>query len=356
MEQQIQNETEINEIQHKCPGCGSNMKFDIETGNLMCMHCKTSKEFNNTEAVERRMMCADIMKTHKTWTDGTVFRCSNCGAKEVISKKDISKKCAFCGSGAVVSSKDLPGIQPDSVIPFRITSQTANDNFRKWKKKRWFAPNSFKKQDTVADLNAFYTPCWSFSSNTQSMYAGQLGRTHTVHTRNGTRTTVRWFRVNGVMNQPYMDHFIQSGDRVSNATFNRLKPFNLQQVQVYRTEFLAGIVAEHYSRNLETCFGQFSQFVKSDLRRRVMRRYNADHCSFLDVQTVYNDKRFNYILLPLYINNYKYKKKNYNFFVNGQSGKIIGQYPKSKAKIGALITGIIGIIAAAAIIIVLGGF
>lgn len=352
MEQQnIAPETEINEVQHKCPGCGSNMRFDIESGNLLCKHCGTNKEFNNTEKVERRAMCADIMKTHKNWTDGTVFRCTNCGAKEVISKKDISKKCAFCGSGAVVNTKDLAGIQPDSVIPFRVTKNTAVDNFKRWKKKRWFAPKTFKSQDNNAVMNPLYSPCWSFSASTQSMYQGQLGRTVTrTNSRGQTTTSIRWFRVGGMIHQNYLDYFVQSGDRISNATFSRLKPFNLSQVQVYRTEFLAGIVAEHYSRNLETCFAQFSGFVKKDLRNRVMMRYAAQHCSFLDVQTQYNDRKFNYVLLPLYISHYDYKGKLYNFYINGQSGKIVGSHPKSKAKIGGFVAFISLLVVAAVIL------
>ena len=290
------------------------------------------QELNNTERVERRAMCDAIIKDHKQWTDGVVFRCTNCGAREVISKKDLSKKCAFCGSGAVVALKDLPGIQPDSVLPFRITKQTAVANYKRWKSKRWFAPNAFKKQDNDAVMNPIYSPTWSFSANTSSMYQGQLGRTHTVHTRNGTRTTIRWFRVAGQVQQSYMDHFVQSGDRVNNANFSRLKPFDLAQIQVYRTEFLAGIVAEHYTRDIETCFSQFSGFVKADLRRRVISKYRADHVSHLDIQTQYNDRRFNYVLLPLYISHLDYKKKLYNFYINGQTGKIVGKYPKSRVK------------------------
>ena len=38
-ERRVDTETE------KCPGCGSNMVFDPESGCLMCPHCGTKKEF-----------------------------------------------------------------------------------------------------------------------------------------------------------------------------------------------------------------------------------------------------------------------------------------------------------------------
>ena len=340
-------ETEISEIQHKCPGCGANLKFDINTGMLACPHCGSTKEISSAERVERRVMCESILKEHKPWTEGTVFRCDNCGAKQAMNKRDISKSCAFCGSNAIKGVSDLPGIRPDSVIPFAVNKNTAVERFRKWVKSRWFAPGAFKSQSHLSEqMNPVYAPAWSFSSDTVSRYNGQFGRTIVIQTRNGTQTRIQWYNVSGTINQRYLDFFVQSGDRISNSLFSRLKPFDLKGLQVYRTEFLAGIVAEHYSRGIEECFDQFAQFVKKDLRHRVKSKYNADHVAFLDMQTQYNSRRFNYVLLPLYISNFRYNAKLFNFYINGQTGKIVGQYPKSKGKIFAFVVGVAIVFAA----------
>ena len=351
MEETILNEREINEVHHKCPGCGSSLMYDIASGNLKCQHCGTTRAMQEDNQVQRRTMCAQVLNTHKQWTDGAVFRCSNCGANNVVSKRDISKSCAFCGSNAIVQSQELPGIQPDSVIPFQITQETASQRFNQWRKKRWFVPGEFKKADLRKSMSPMYTPCWSFSAQTQSMYNGTLGRT--VSTRNGTRT--QWFRVSGGIMQNYTDYFVQSGERINTKNFNNLKPFNLQLVRVYRTEFLSGIVAEHYSRDLEICFQDFAAFVRRDKQQKIMRRHNATSVSQLTINTNYHNRKFNYVLLPVYIAHYYYKNKLYNFYVNGATGKIVGKYPKSAIKITLLVVGLAALVIGVGIAAYFGG-
>lgn len=332
-QQNITADAQTNQV--RCSGCGAGMVYDIATGGLKCNHCGTTRAFEDTDRVQRRALTQDILKTHPDW-NAVVFACSNCGAKEVLDRKNIARKCAFCGSAQIIETKELPGIQPDSVIPFTITEQAAAERFRKWIGAKFFAPKVIRKGKVDEHMNRVYTPCWSFSAEVMGDYNGTLGRT----VSNGKTTSIRWFRVNGRIGGNYDDHFIQSGDRITNINFNRIRPFNLKEIRVYRSEYLAGIVAEHYSRNIESCLNDFTQFVQRDLTNRIMRQHGAQHVSTLSINKNYNNKRFNYVLLPLYISNYQYNKKLYNFYVNGQSGKVVGRYPKSKGKILLTVLGI----------------
>jgi hypothetical protein len=84
------------------------------------------------------------------------------------------------------------------------------------------------------------------------------------------------------------------------------------------------------------------------MRQKILRKHNADSVHKLNIDLNFFDKAFNYTLLPLYIANYNYNDKTYNFYINGVSGKIVGKYPKSRFKIFLLILGA-GLLAAAAI-------
>jgi len=346
------NEREVEAESKRCGGCGGSMLFDIGTGNLKCERCGSMTEVDDGGAVQRRAMTQDIMKTHENWQEGAVSRCDGCGAKGVVDRKSLSKHCAFCGSARIVAIEELAGIKPDSVIPFQITSDSARERFTKWLKGKFFAPGGIKRLQTDEQFNAVYSSSWSFSANTHSRYAGTLGRRETrVRTVNGrttTTTVIRYFRVSGDIAQNYRDFFVQSGDRIQSGTFNKLQPFNLQLVKAYRQEFLAGIVAEHYSRTIEVCFKDFTDFVQRDLRQRIMRRHHADVVQSLNLQTNYSDKAFNYVLLPIYIANYTWKGKLYNFYVNGASGKIVGKYPLSIWKIALTALGALAAVALAA--------
>ena len=55
-------------------------------------------------------------------------------------------------------------------------------------------------------------------------------------------------------------------------------------------------------------------------------------------------------MLPVYVGNYNFNKKLYNFYVNGDTGKVWGKTPKSPLKIAiavllgiALVAGIVAL-------------
>jgi predicted RNA-binding Zn-ribbon protein involved in translation (DUF1610 family) len=347
-----------NEVQtdaNKCTGCGGQMKYDIESTDLKCERCGTVRDFDESAAVQRRAMTQEIMNSHQQWNESAVFKCDNCGAKGVVDKKSLSKHCAFCGSAHIVSTQELAGIKPDSVIPFQITKENARQRFMKWLKSRFFAKSSIKKIQTDEQFNAIYNSSWAFSANTNTQYHGVLGRRvtryRTVNGKSQSYTTTEYFRVRSSIQQNYRDFFVQSGDRITSKTFNKLQPFTLTLIKAYRQEYLAGIVAEHYSRTIDVCFEDFANFIKRDLRNKIMRRHNADVVQSLTLNTVYNDKAFNYVLLPIYLANYTYKGKLYNFYINGASGKVVGKYPKSVFKIILVALGAAVVIGGAALLI-----
>ncbi|MCL2228276.1 MAG: hypothetical protein FWC00_00435 [Firmicutes bacterium] len=353
-----QNSENFNEVEttsvstHQCGSCGSQMKFDIEYGVLACGHCQTVKLIDNDDAIWRRELTDEIMRTHTLRTDGTVVRCQGCGSTEVLDRTAINKICNFCGNTSVVATEDLCGIQPDGIIPFTLDKAQIHQMFANWMKSRPFAPGVFKRTDVRERLNPIYIPSWSFSAEADGFYDGTLGRRVMRQTRNRhgqiiTSSVIRYFRVNGVLRRHYTDYLIQSSKSISPINFKTLNPFSLGEVQPYRTDYLAGIPTEHYSRLLEDCFKEFTEKIKRDIRRDVVRNHHADLVQTLSINLSFNKKKFNYILLPIYIAHYKYRGKTYNFYVNGTSGKIVGKYPVSFRKIGFLIFGVVAALAGA---------
>ena len=351
---EILSEKESETITNKCPNCGATLDYDIESGMLKCAHCGGTREIEQDDKVERRELTEDIVKTHEKWHESSVFRCDGCGAKSVLDKKDISRICPFCGNSNVVSIQELAGIKPDSVIPFQITKDSALEKFRHWLNSRWLAPRKFKTADIRERVNGLYMSSWSFSASTTNIYSGTLGKNVTQVRRDGqgrmvTYTRTDWFRVNGQIDAAYADFVVQSGDRISPIMFSKIKPFDLKLLRVYRQEYLSGIIAEHYTRKLELCFNEFANYIRADIRRKIMRKHNADCVGKLDIKTNYTDRKFNYILLPVYIANYVYNNKTFNFFVNGASGVVVGKYPKSRLKIALIALGVAAVAAGVAV-------
>ena len=262
----------------KCSGCGAQMKYDIASGNLKCSHCGAEQRIQADDSVWRRQLTGDIMKSKQNWSDGHVARCNGCGAKEVLERTSINKICAFCGSTSIIATDELCGVKPDGIIPFKIEKEQGSDLFKKWMKGHLFAPKAFKKTDIRENINQIYVPSWSFTSSVQSTYHGVLGRTvhETRRNANGSTYTVsrtHYFRVSGQAAKNYTDFLVQSSDRISPINFTKLKPFDINELKPYRTEFLSGIITEHYTRDLDVCFGEFTVHVRKELQREIMRKH-----------------------------------------------------------------------------------
>ena len=54
----------------------------------------------------------------------------------------------------------------------------------------------------------------------------------------------------------------------------------------------------------------------------------------LRVRSAYSGQTFKHILAPLWMLQYRYGAKNFQVVMNGYTGKISGDYPKSWVKIG----------------------
>jgi hypothetical protein len=322
------------------------MRFSISDNALKCEHCGSLEKIEGGDNnVVRRDLTDSVFREHEPWTECIVFRCSLCNASIDVDRNEIMKMCPFCGNPNIMKTEELPGIKPDSLIPYKVTKESAVELFSKWIRSKLFAPGECRKKAKAENVNSVFSPTWSFTASTRSSYNGTLGKNYTVtytdsQGRTQTRTEIRWFRVSGQISADYTDVFIPSGKLIPDKMAKKLEPYPVKEAVNYKQEYLAGKAAEHYSRDINTCFNEFGKYVYSDLCQRIRRKYHADHVGKMDINTTYNSKYFNYLLLPNHIANFTYKKKLYNFYVNGATGKVVGKYPLSPVKIGFTIAAI----------------
>ncbi|MDR2865964.1 MAG: hypothetical protein LBV13_00945 [Methanomassiliicoccaceae archaeon] len=323
----------------KCTNCNASMRFSIKDHALKCPHCGHVQQIEKgNDNLVRREITNSALTEHEPWIENVIFRCNFCNADIDADKNGIMKKCPFCGNPNILRTEEIPGIKPDSLIPYTVTKESALDLFRKWIHSKIYAPGKCRRSATAENISSVYSPVWSFTARTQSRYNGVLGEDYTeTHTdsKGNTYTTThtRWYHVSGNISADYTDVFIPSGKLIPKKMAHKLEPYPMKKAVGYRQEYLADRAAEHYSRDLNTCFNEFKSYVYSDLCQRIKRKYGADHIREMNIDTNYVTKYFNYILLPNYIANFWYKEKNYNFYVNGATGEVVGRYPISAWKV-----------------------
>lgn len=353
-------EKKVDSSAFKCPSCGADMRFDPTSGHLKCDFCDREEtiEASHDDIEEYDFDKAETDEILNDWGAQTkTVQCDNCGGTTVVPAVQTTVECAFCGSPKVVSIDELPGIKPESVIPFKIDFKNANERFDKWVRKRKFAPSALKKNSRADKMKGVYIPYWSYDTNTWSTYTGQAGDyyyapetyTTTSNGRTETRTRqvqkIRWRFVSGTYDKAFDDIIFNDSRNVDQKIIEQIEPYQLSELLQYNPRFLAGFEAERYKTGLKAVWERAKAYIAKILMtdiKSIIKR-SCDVVGTVNVNSTYKDIKYKHMLLPIWISSYTFKKKVYNFFVNGQTGEVQGKAPKSIFKIGAVILLVIAI-------------
>lgn len=326
----------------KCPSCGADMVFDPGTGMLSCAYCGGTKSIDKRVCGRRDFMLERA--DGEVDPGSTEYECPNCGGKITLENYATTEECPYCGATNIVKKERMKGLKPDSILPFSVTKEEAFASCKKWLKKKIFAPTKLKRNFTANRLKGIYEPSFVFASNAVSTYEGKLGEDYYVTVRDSkgnthTETHTRWFHVSGTFRKGYSNIVIEAASNLDQTQIEKLLPFDLDSAEQYKREYLAGFAAERYSESLDASFSDAKTIMDNDLRTSILSQYKHDHVAYLNINTIYGNIQFNYILLPVWVCGYKFREKLYTFLVNGRTGLATGKTPVSipKAVFTALI-------------------
>ena len=111
-----------------------------------------------------------------------------------------------------------------------------------------------------------------------------------------------------------------------------------------------GWSVERYQVDLRQASLTSKQQMDSVIRQLCSRDVPGDTQRNLHVDSHYQGRTFKHILVPVWLVSYTYGRKNYQVVVNGYTGKMAGEHPKSWVKITlAILATLIAILLIAAL-------
>lgn len=338
-----------------CPACGADMAFTPESQTLGCAHCGHSVDIADENQDIKEYDLAEGEKLCSTdWGSQTqVVHCETCGAQTVLEDNTVAKPCSFCGSAQVIKQDELPGIRPESVVPFQIPEKKARDAFSRWIKGRFFAPSDVKSKHQLDQMTGVYIPFWTYDSDTHSVYTAERGTHYWVTERyttqqNGKSVTktrqvrhTRWHPVSGTHGEFFDDVLIHASTRLDKIIGGRVGKFDLKQLVGYKPDYLSGFVAEKYSIGLKDGWEKGKETIRENIARNITRKIGGDEVRFLKFRTSYDKMTYKHTLLPLWVSAYRYQNKLFHFIVNGQNGEVHGEAPVSPWKVAGTIAAVL---------------
>lgn len=352
----MQTET-LTEHRFPCDTCGSDLRYDPGTAQLVCDHCGNTqaigssnspfaavRELDFQQAISAQLPQAEIEETR-------VQTCPNCGAQFELSTDVHAAECPFCATPVVTGTGVHRHIKPRGLLPFALDQSTARSAMTDWLGSLWFAPGGLTEYARKGrQMDGIYVPYWTFDADTQSNYTGQRGTyyytTRTV-VRDGKSQQVRqrhtrWNGTSGRVARFFDDVLVLASRSLPKQYTDGLEPWDLSELEPYQPQYLAGFRAEGYQVDLQDGFTEARTYMDRMILRDVKFDIGGDEQRVTDVQTRISAITFKHILLPVWMAAYKYNGQTYRFVVNGRTGRVQGERPYSKWKIAfAVLVGLV---------------
>jgi DNA-directed RNA polymerase subunit RPC12/RpoP len=341
------------------------MQYSPAHENLKCVYCggvteldKTPVEIRENDFLEWKER-ADADAPDESMAEAAEIKCRQCGATTSLPPNVSGARCAFCATPLIMQEASVRRFwQPEYLLPFKVTNKRGADNFRYWLRRRWFLPSTLKKYGASADsFKGVYLPFWTYDAETSTDYTGQRGEDRRETYRNDKgetidRTVTDWYGCSGNVRLSFDDIVVPATNNLSKDILAGLTRWDMENCVAYRKEFLAGFVTELYRRDFREAFADAKEKMRADIENAVLRDIGGDRQRIESQTTDYDRVKFKHLLLPVWVSAFRYKNRIYQFVVNGRTGEVAGQYPRSAARIALFW---LSVIAAIALLIWLAG-
>jgi hypothetical protein len=353
-----------------CPACGGEAQWNPARQMLVCPFCGTTAPATvetgpgGEEVIREHDLAAAIRgipDDARGWqAQKTSVRCQSCQAISVFDPQRVAQRCDFCGSSALVPYEEIKeAFRPESLLPMKLSEVNVRDLIRKWYGSRWFAPNKLKRAAVTDIVKGLYIPYWTFDAQAHAHWTAESGYyyyvTETYRDANGRTQTrqvrkVRWVPSSGSLEHFFDDELVAASKGVHPGLLRKVEPYPTKELTPYSASFLSGWVVERYQIDPVSAAQHAREGMDAQVRSMCASRVPGDTHRNLQVATRYSGQTFKHILVPLWLLSYFYGRRSFQVVINGYTGAIAGEYPKSWVKITL---AVLAFLAAAATVVFL---
>jgi hypothetical protein len=340
-----------------CPACGAQAEWNPGKQKLVCPFCGTETPFeigDKGQIVELDLVRAlrELPDEMRGWqAERRTVQCRSCKAVSVFDPARVGQRCEFCGSPELVDYTEVKEpIRPQSLLPFKVAESNVREQIRRWYASKWLAPGSLKRRALVDTVRGVYIPYWTFDAQVHCPWEAEAGHyyytTETYRDSNGRMQTrqvrqTRWEPASGVVDHFFDDEPIPGTTGVARNLLRQVEPFMTNELVPYDTSYLSGFVVEHYQVVLLDAAKASEASMTTKLYALCAAQVPGDTYRNLQIHPTFSNRTFKHILVPIWLLSYTYGPRPFQVIVNGYTGRMAGDYPKSLWKVASLILGVI---------------
>ena len=355
-------------IIYKCPNCGAAMEFSSELQKLECKRCGTSIDVKTYEDEYASLMEEVSGSTSDNSDYGfnnseqdndadnnnmKIYHCQSCGAELVADEYTSATFCSYCGNPTLVEDRLKGSFRPKSIIPFKINKDQAVDIYKKWLKKGMLTPKELSRKSTIEKISGVYVPFWLYDYSARTMMSANANKVRTTRRGDTEYTYTDHFDVYRDVSAEFKRIPADASEKMPDEQMDMLEPYNYSEITDFAMPYLSGYLSEKYNYTADEIQSRAKKRADSYITQ-IARDSITGYSSVIvrNNSISMNGRGSEYALLPVWMLNFRYNNKEFHFYLNGQTGKIVADRPISAGK---AVTYGIGIFALTLIITMIGG-
>ena len=339
-----------------CPACGGEANWHPGRQKLVCPFCGTESPApaDVAGAAKERDLASALAAfdpAHAGWAAAKrQVRCASCRAISVLDPARQAQNCEFCGSAQLLPyDETAPAYRPESILPFRITGSDARDRLRAWFGRLWLAPGSLKRRALTDTVHGVYVPYWTFDARVEADWTAAAGHyyytTESSYDNGRLRTRqvrhVRWVPASGHVAHFFDDDLVCASIGIHPGLVRGIEPFPTGELRAYDAGYVAGWVVERYQIDLAAAAERARAAMHSQLEALCAKQVPGDTHRNLAVRADWSGQTYKHVLAPVWLLSYDYGRRAFQCAINGVTGKVAGEYPRSPWKIALVVLAVV---------------
>ena len=352
---------------YQCPACTGPLHFNGASGRLECEYCGNSYSTEEMEALyaEKEEQASKAFEKEEEqrqeqeenfWDTSSVnddwgsdeenmraYQCPSCGAELICDASTAAGSCPYCGNPTIVPGQFAGTLKPDYIIPFKLEKKAAVEALKNHYRGKFLLPKDFSAVNHIEEIKGVYVPFWLFNARAWGHVTYKATRSVTHREGEYRVTDTSHFLVQREGRAEFQRIPADASRQMPDDYMDSIEPFDYNDIREFSTVYMPGYLANKYDVSIEECAPRADIRCENSLEgllRRDVQGYETVAETGRDIRMQRGEVK--YALLPVWVLNSRWKDKNYLFMMNGQTGKLAGDLPVSKAKYSILRLCLIG--------------
>lgn len=305
----------------KCRSCDAVMVFDPDKQKMVCPFCDSVDTEEKKGEISPMAVCPPV--------------CPSCGGELTPGQFTSAGKCPFCGNYIIYDERVAGALEPNTMIPFKISKKKAVECMQEEFKSRKYTPASFLTEKTLKNMEGYYVPFFMYDYHVKATRECDATKTRSWREGNYNCTETSYYKLFREFEADYDNVPADASIAMNDDIMDLMEPYDYQLLTDFDPRFLSGFFADAYNMGADELEERAKKKVAGSadsIMRNSMAAYSVS--AEPTVNSVLAERtNTEFALFPVWKYTYIYKYLPYDFYVNGQTGKVIGKTPVSKAKV-----------------------